>query len=144
MFTKVTILLEKKCCDLLLGFLEAFLKRDQGEDLYITLKTIKWVLINISFSPFFFIYPFTKRFTTTADFQPRVIFWTKVNILLGSSFDNPMAIIHSFVREKRTCICGEFPKASCKTRSSGTLTHIPSSFNQRGKGTSFLFWFENV
>ena len=34
-----------KCCDILLGFLEAFLKRDQGEDLYITLKTIKWVLI---------------------------------------------------------------------------------------------------
>ena len=41
MLTKETIFLEKKCCDMLLSFLEAFLKRNQGEDLYITLKTIE-------------------------------------------------------------------------------------------------------
>ena len=36
---------EKNCCDTLLSFLETFFKRNQGQDLYITLKTIKWVLI---------------------------------------------------------------------------------------------------
>ena len=39
--SKVTLIPKKKYCDILLSILEAFLKGNQGEDLYITLLSTR-------------------------------------------------------------------------------------------------------
>ena len=67
---------KKKCCDSLLSFVKTFFKRNQGQDLYITLKTIKLVLIFLLHFSFFYL-PLTKllteRFMAITDFQQCVL-----------------------------------------------------------------------
>ena len=56
---------EKKCCGILFSFLEAFLKGNQGEDLRITLKTIKWVFIFLLHFSFFLSTPLLSAYRET-------------------------------------------------------------------------------
>ena len=109
-FSKVTIFLEKKK---MLWHTVAFSwdifeeKSRPGSLYYFEDNKMGF---NISFVLFFFYLPLyqllTERFMAIADFQQCVI-WIKVNPSLGSqsSFNNLMAISHSFAWEKRTCIC---------------------------------------